>query len=63
MQVGDWEEAIDRFQVSQEEQKTLAAMQAAALENRAMSLAEGQSLLSHQHGCSSCTLCLISCCC
>lgn len=39
--VGDWEEAVDKFQASQEEQKTLAAMQAAALENRAMSLAEG----------------------
>ena len=42
--MGDWEEAVDKFQASQEEQKTLAAMQAAALENRAMSLAEGQSL-------------------
>ena len=42
--MGDWEEAVDKFQASQEEQKTLAAVQDAAMENRAMSLAEGQPL-------------------
>lgn len=41
MQVGDWEEALEKFKASQEESLAVASAQAAALENRAMSLAEG----------------------
>lgn len=42
MQVGDWEEALTKFKVSQaEESLALANAKEASIENRAMSLAEG----------------------
>ncbi len=42
-QVGDWEEALEKYKASREEAAALANSQAAVMENRAMSLAEGQS--------------------
>ena len=42
-QVGDWEEALAKYNASREEAAALANSQATVMENRAMSLAEGQS--------------------
>ena len=42
-QVGDWEEALAKYNASREEAAALANSQAMVMENRAMSLAEGQS--------------------
>ena len=42
LQVGDWEEALTKFRTSQAEESLALASKEAALENRAMSLAEGQ---------------------
>ena len=42
-QAGDWEQALEKYNASREEAAALATSQAAVMENRAMSLAEGQS--------------------
>ena len=44
-QVGDWEEALTKFKASQAEETLALANKEASIENRAMSLAEGQHLL------------------
>lgn len=41
MQVGDWEQALAKFKASQAEESLALANKEAAIENRAMSLAEG----------------------
>ncbi len=41
--MGDWEEALEKYNASREEAAALANSQAAVMETRAMSLAEGQS--------------------
>ena len=44
LQVGDWEEAVAKFKTSQAEESLALANKEAAIENRAMSLAEGQHM-------------------
>lgn len=43
-QEGDWEEALTKFRTSQAEESLALANKEASIENRAMSLAEGQTL-------------------